>query len=257
MAVLQIIIKFLLITLLFCLFSFIYIFDIFCYDPFITKEYGFADINDEYTPPKIHDNFITKEEADYILNTASDKFQPSKVHIGLNKDIRNSYTAWISKEDNVVKNIIMRVCNAEGLPFKNAEHLQVVRYYPNEYYKKHFDTQHVRLNEIDHDDVSGHRAITMLIYLNDEFEEGATRFTLLKKDIKPPKYSGILFHSLGKTNKKCHPYSRHAGLPVKSGTKYVANVWVRQNKFNPEKVWFFENYYYLIKYFLESKTIKI
>jgi prolyl 4-hydroxylase len=140
----------------------------------------------------------------------------------------------------------------EGLSFDNAEHLQVVRYKPNEYYKKHFDTQHKKIsNEPDRDDIIGHRVVTMLIYLNDEFEEGATRFTVLKEDIKPPKYSGILFHSLGKTNKKCHPYSRHAGLPVKSGEKYVANVWIRQNKFSHGS---FNPYYFWIKYLLEIGT---
>jgi prolyl 4-hydroxylase len=138
----------------------------------------------------------------------------------------------------------------EGLPFKNAEHLQVVRYKPNEYYKKHFDTQYSNDGNGIYQ-TGGHRVVTMLIYLTDDFEEGATRFTILKKDIKPPKYSGILFHSLGKTNKKCHPCSRHAGLPVKSGEKYVANVWIRQNTFSQCPSPIIEPYYYHIKAFLE------
>ena len=29
-----------------------------------------------------------------------------------------------------------------------------------------------------------------------------------------------------------HPYSEHAGMPVKKGEKWAINVWVRQN---PEK----------------------
>ena len=244
------IIKFLLVFFLICVFMFTYIFDIFCYAKHIEPEYGFASLTDEYIMPTVHENFITKEEADYILEKSKVKFEPSKVHMGVNEDVRNSYTAWISKHDKVVKNIIKRVCHAEGVSFDNAEHLQVVRYKPNEYYKKHFDTQYVK-DSTGIYDTTGHRVITMLIYLTDDFEEGATRFTLLKKDIKPPKYSGILFHSLGKTNKKCHPFSRHAGLPVKSGEKYVANVWIRQNKFAQAPFTIIDPYFYHIKAFLE------
>ena len=76
----------------------------------------------------------------------------------------------------------------------------------------------------------------MLIYLNDEFTEGATRFVVLKKDIKPPKYGGVLFYTLDKNLKKCHPKALHAGLPVKSGNKYVANIWIRQMRFPHENM---------------------
>jgi prolyl 4-hydroxylase len=250
MAVTQTIIKIILSFFLICVFIFTYIFDIFSYEHYIEPEYGFASVSDEYIMPKVYENFITKEEAEYVLKKSKDKFAPSKVHMGVNTDIRNSYTAWISKYDKVVKNIVTRVCQIEGLPFDNAEHLQVVRYKPNEYYKKHFDTQYMQ-DDTGICDSVGHRVITMLIYLTDDFEEGATRFTFLKKDIKPSKYSGILFHSLGKTNKKCHPYSRHAGLPVKTGEKYVANVWIRQNKFTQSPLSICDPYYYHLKSFLE------
>jgi len=36
---------------------------------------------------------------------------------------------------------------------------------------------------------------------------------------------------MGTTDARCHPKALHAGLPIKSGTKYVCNIWVRETKF--------------------------
>jgi prolyl 4-hydroxylase len=117
--------------------------------------------------------------------------------------------------------------------FENVEHLQVVKYDENGFYNPHYDTvTNNDINSINFLIQGGHRVITMLIYLNDDFTEGGTRFVTLNKTIKPPKYGGILFYTFNKQIEKCHPYSFHAGLPIKSGTKYIANVWVRENKYS-------------------------
>jgi prolyl 4-hydroxylase len=114
----------------------------------------------------------------------------------------------------------------------NAEDLQVVKYQPNGYYNEHHDSC------CDENDTckdflkrGGNRMVTMVIYLNDGFDGGATKFIKLNKEIKPDKYSGILFYSLNKNKDKCHSLSMHAGLPITSGEKYIANVWIREKKF--------------------------
>jgi prolyl 4-hydroxylase len=68
----------------------------------------------------------------------------------------------------------------------------------------------------------------MVIYLNDDFEGGATRFSKIDKNFKPKKYSGILFYPMNKDGDKCHENSLHAGMPVTKGEKYIANVWIRE-----------------------------
>ena len=191
-----------------------------------------ADINDEYILPTVHDNIITPYEAKYIINSSSDYFKDSITVGGLDTQIRKSKTAWHNKNNPIIKNIILRVCKMTNMPYENAEHLQVVKYDTNGYYNEHYDTV-TNNTEISNNflQLGGHRIITMVIYLNDEFTEGATKFITLNQTIKPPKYSGILFYTLDKNLKKCHPKSLHAGLPIKSGNKYIANVWIRQNKF--------------------------
>jgi prolyl 4-hydroxylase len=208
-------------------------YDIYDYNPDVVPKFGMANIKDEYIFPETVRNFITKEEADYILTNSMDKFSPSVVY-GNNvvEKIRKSNTVWLSKHDPIIKNIVQRVCDKCNIPFKNAEHLQVVKYDPDGYYKGHHDTisddEPESRSFLSH---GGHRIITMLIYLNDEFEGGETAFINLKKKVKPPKYSGVLFYSLDKKGEHCHPFSLHAGRTVLSGNKYVANIWLRQNKF--------------------------
>ena len=191
-----------------------------------------ADINDEYILPTVHPNIVNEEDVKYMLNKSENYFKDSVTVGGVDKNIRKSQTAWLDKYDPVVQKIILKVCNLTNTPFENAENLQVVKYEKDGFYNEHFDSVSsncVSSKKFLND--GGHRIVTMLIYLNDDFEEGSTRFVTLGKDIKPPKYSGILFYTLNKNMNNVHPNSLHAGLPIKSGFKYIANVWLRKSEF--------------------------
>ena len=208
-------------------------YEIFEYQPYIEPQYGLAQLTDDYISPTIIDNFITEEEAKYILELAREKFVPSVLFGNYKiKDIRNSKSVWLPTDDNIVSNVIKRACKIVNLPFKNSEGLQVVKYNANGYFKQHFDTTHeIEKQSRDFFSHGGHRLATIIVYLNDEFEGGETHFVNLQKHIKPNKYSGILFYSLDKNGNKCHPKSLHEGTKVISGNKYIANIWIRQNKF--------------------------
>lgn len=209
------------------------LYEIFEYEPYIEAQYGLAEITDDYVYPTIIDNFVTEEEAKYVIELAREKFIPSVLFGNYRMDnIRNSKSIWLPTHDKTISSIIQRACTKVGFPFKNAEGLQVVKYDPNGYFKPHYDTTH-EIEKQSHDFFShgGHRLATIIVYLNDEFEGGNTHFVNLQKHIKPKKYGGILFYSLDKKGNKCHPNSLHEGTKVLSGNKYIANIWIRQNKF--------------------------
>jgi prolyl 4-hydroxylase len=195
----------------------------------IDHKYGYADIRDEYIEPVVHKNIINEEEANYILKMAKDNYAESNVLGGYNRDIRKSETAQLSKDDSVINSVISRVCKMTGYSVDHAEDLQVVKYQPNGFYHGHHDSCCDDSKECKKFLVGGgHRVRTMVIYLNEDFEGGATRFINLDKDVKPPKYSGVLFHTLDAKSEKCHPKALHAGLPIDSGEKYIANVWIHE-----------------------------
>uniref|UniRef100_A0A6C0JK87 Fe2OG dioxygenase domain-containing protein n=1 Tax=viral metagenome TaxID=1070528 RepID=A0A6C0JK87_9ZZZZ len=194
---------------------------------------GMAREDSQYNHPKVINDFITIKQNNEILEFAKPRFKDSLIGGGSvhQKDlsVRNSQTAWVSRDNKTAKEIITKVCDMYNLPFENAEDLQVVKYEKGNYYKEHHDS--FPYYEPDFLSQGGHRVVTALIYLNDDFEEGETRFVALDKNIKPQKNGAILFHPLDADNKKCHPKALHAGLPIKSGTKYVANVWIREGPF--------------------------
>ena len=200
------------------------------------KGRGYSSIDSEYIYPVLHPDFVTPDENDYILKNAGPMFRESLLVSGSLENVRQSKTAWLSRDDPVVANIIHRVCSLTNLPFENAEKMQVVEYEPNGYYRPHYDASCDDKEEcVEFEKNGGQRIVTMLIYLNDQYEGGATHFPKLNTSYKPPKNTALLFYSLEKNGGKCHPLSLHAGTPVISGKKYIANIWLREHAYDVNK----------------------
>jgi len=199
----------------------------------ILEKQGTSNIDDEYIYPEKIDNFINDTQSSNIINYASSRFSPSVVGGGLNnvfdENARNSQTAWISKYNPIVIDIYKKICSNYNINIENVEDMQVVKYEKGNYYKHHHDS--FPFYEPDFLSQGGHRVLTVLIYLNDDFEGGETDFKELNQSFKPVKNSAIVFHPLDKDNKKCHPKALHAGMPVKSGTKYICNIWIREETY--------------------------
>lgn len=194
------------------------------------KGRGYCEDSAEYIEPIFYENFITPHQALMILNKANPKFKESTVVSGSDTNVRKSETAWLSKHETPVKEIIEKVCELTNIPFSHAEKMQVVKYGPNGFYNEHWDAAcEDRPECVEFEKNGGQRKITMLIYLNDDFEGGETKFPNLNTSYKPKQYGGLLFRSLEEGGgHKCHPKALHAGVPVKTGQKYICNVWLRE-----------------------------
>ena len=195
---------------------------------------GFTSTYAEWDPPRVINDVLTRDECRYIMKKADGMFSPSTV-VGKDgiDESRTSETAWISKTDPVAQKIFAKATELTGKPMECCEDLQVVRYKPGTFYRAHHDsccddTQACK----DFEKRGGQRVATLLVYLNDDFEDGHTHFPDhgdLKLKADPG--SAILFKPMGASESKCHPKALHAGLPISSGTKYVCNAWIRENKF--------------------------
>lgn len=197
------------------------------------KNNGFADIKATYVLPEVYNDLVTPEEAQHIITTAKKSFKESTTIGGFDSNVRKSKTTWLYRNDPIINGIIQRICDRTNHPIENAEPLQVVEYEPGGFYKEHHDSC------CDSDpncnvfvQKGGQRVLTALIYLNDDFTGGSTRFPELKQDIKPPKYGGVIFRPLAEETNKCHPLALHKGTPVESGIKYVCNIWIREGKYS-------------------------
>ena len=194
---------------------------------------GFTDENDPWEHPRIVEDVLTLEECQYIIDKAEPMFTRSTV-VGVEgpDTSRTSQTAWIPKTDPVAQKVFEKALEHTGKTLDDCEHLQVVKYEPNTYYREHHDSCcDDSQGCIDFEKDGGQRVATLLVYLNSDFTDGETHFPNLDLKLKADPGSAILFRPLGSEEAKCHPKALHAGLPISSGVKYVCNAWVRENKF--------------------------
>jgi Rps23 Pro-64 3,4-dihydroxylase Tpa1-like proline 4-hydroxylase len=83
---------------------------------------------------------------------------------------------------------------------------QIVRYFPGNYYHLHRDNSGELYR----------RYVSVVCYLNDNFEGGSTYFPEIDLHVRPTQGSAILFNS----------NRLHAGSTVTSGVKYVLVLWL-------------------------------
>ena len=189
------------------------------------------NINKIYEYP----NIISDKQINEIIKIADPLVKPSPV-IGpggkntVMNNVRTSHQVFIPDKYVVVQDIYNKLSNIIGIDKDHFEQLQVVRYQPGQLYKEHWDACYEEEKCQEFLKKGGNRYATFLLYLNDDFEDGETYFPLRDKKIIPEKGKAALFFNLDENNIDKLENSKHAGLPPKSGIKWMCNVWVRLNK---------------------------
>ena len=176
-----------------------------------------------YQKPRIFHDFLTPEERNHIMTEAEKELEPSVVSDDrvIDETIRKSETAWLSREDPVVDSVIRRCLKYIDRPIENCERLQILRYKPGGYYKPHQDII---------DDGNNPRLYTFILALNDEYEGGETAFPVLKREYKLHAGDALFFDTLDNYELETSK-ALHGGKPVKSGEKWICNLWVRKYKY--------------------------
>ena len=180
---------------------------------------------------KILDNILTKEECLELIDLAEDKFTPSKVLGNQIEGYRTAQNTWIYDQTvltNKIKDIIVKETN---LPIENQENIHIVKYEIEGEYKDHHDFFHPGEDYYDRViERGGQRVYSCLIYLNDDFTGGETYFPNKNITITPKLGRVVIWRNLKKDNLLDYD-SLHAGLPVKSGKKYISVIWIRENNY--------------------------
>lgn len=121
-------------------------------------------------------------------------------------------------EDPVVHAINRRLAALTGTDVHQGEPLQILRYRPGQEYRPHLDWLG--------NQPGSRRILTALIYLNDEYEGGETEFVEIGLTVKGRRGDVLIFRNEG-ADGRVDPLTKHAGLPVVRGTKYLATRWIR------------------------------
>lgn len=179
-------------------------------------------------PFLIHKGILCKSEIDQVLNLVTPRYVESEVISGKDLTVRKSQQAWVAYGGHeITDKLIQHACTIFQKPTTHAESVQIVKYNTGEFYKPHHDSCCDNTEDCaTFRGKSGERIGTFLVYLTDDFSDGGTSFPNVGITIKPHIGSGISWETLG-----CPFDALHGGADVSSGTKIIANVWIRERPF--------------------------
>ncbi|KAI5748962.1 hypothetical protein M8J76_003658 [Diaphorina citri] len=141
---------------------------------------------------------------------------------------RISKSAWLREPEHpVIERISRRVEHMTGLTTSTAEELQVVNYGIGGHYEPHYDFARPGEANAFKSLGTGNRVATVLFYMSDVAQGGATVFTSLNLSLWPEKGTAAFWHNLHSSGDGDY-YTRHAACPVLTGSKWVSNKWLHE-----------------------------
>ena len=115
---------------------------------------------------------------------------------------------------------------------KNVEPIQLVRYYPGQFFKSHYDylDRNVDIYK-ENIEKNGQREFTFFVYLNTipKNKGGTTYFPKLDKHFQAKQGQAIFWSNM--VNGEDDPRMLHSGTELFEGVKYGLNVWIREKEY--------------------------
>lgn len=183
----------------------------------------------------LFENFLSPKECEELIAQSAQNMHRSMVVDNAEggstvDDVRTSNGTYFHRGFNeLIETIDARCAKLLNWPVEKTENIQVLRYMPGQEYKAHndyFDTSTEGGQA--HVGGAGNRIGTLLIYLSDVYEGGSTFFPETDLHVMPKVGSAVYF---GYPQSNATSRTMHAGSPVKTGIKWVATKWLRQNNF--------------------------
>lgn len=173
---------------------------------------------------------FTADECAHVCALAESYLRPSVVvdsKTGTQRPhpVRTSDGAVLGpiQQDLVIHALNRRIAAVTGSTIEQGEPLTVLRYMPGQQYRPHHDCLPGEPNQ---------RVMTAIVYLNDDFDGGATAFDVLAEPLRPMRGDALIFLNT-RPDGRPDERSRHAGLPVTRGEKWIATRWIRRTRFDP------------------------
>jgi hypothetical protein len=128
--------------------------------------------------------------------------------------------------DLVIQLAHARIAVAIGQPASHQEPSNILHYAPGQEYRPHFDFIDPGVEHFARElQTVGQRTTTFLIYLNDDYDGGATTFPRLDWSFKGKTGDALVFWNL--TDGQPDARTLHAGTPTTNGVKWLFSKWVR------------------------------
>lgn len=174
------------------------------------------------------DALFSREECAWLASAAQKMLEPATViDPGSGRQVRDPVRICDSAgftwplENPAVHALNRRIAAASGTSVGQGEPLQILRYRPGGEYRPHLDAIPGFANQ---------RAMTMLVWLVDDYDGGETHFPVPGLKLKGGVGDAVLFRNIGADGRP-DPASGHCGLPVTAGEKLIASRWIRRQPF--------------------------
>lgn len=179
----------------------------------------------------LFEHLVESETCDHLMEVAEFcHFEAATILVGaVDTSVRNSGILTFDRRNPIqksandllsskIKIIQEALVKTYGIPFPQAEPCSILRYSPSQQYKRHVDNILLgsRIQEVEQGIPT--RDVSIVGYLNDDFEGGETFFDRQGIKVKPQKGSAIVFPAY-----YTHP---HQSMIVRSGRKYSWTSWL-------------------------------
>ncbi|XP_076257689.1 prolyl 4-hydroxylase subunit alpha-1 isoform X2 [Rhynchophorus ferrugineus] len=192
-------------------------------------------VEEAYLNPNLYifHDVMSDDEIKTVKKLAQPRFRRATVQNSKTGELevaqyRISKSAWLKEdEDERISVITRRINDMTGLTMSTAEELQVVNYGIGGHYEPHFDFARKEETNAFRNLGTGNRIATVLFYMSDVEQGGATVFPVLKTALWPKKGTAAFWFNLfesGHGDKR----TRHAACPVLAGSKWVSNKWIHE-----------------------------
>ncbi len=178
--------------------------------------------------------FISAHICDWLVRLGKPHLQQAEIYDTESGDLRedgrrsNSATGLgLARMDMVLAFVRARIAALAELPVFALETSQVLHYEVGQQFSPHHDFLDVSFPGLARKVASeGQRALTLLIYLNEDYEGGDTAFPTLGRSFKGRKGDALIFWNVTEDGA---PDWRtlHVGTAPTSGEKWLFSQWIR------------------------------
>ncbi|WPH21784.1 2OG-Fe(II) oxygenase [Variovorax paradoxus] len=180
-------------------------------------------------------NLLSPEECEGLIAAARVRLARSltvETRTGgevLNVDRTSEGMFFERGENDIVARLEQRIAALLRWPVEFGEGLQILRYAPGAQYRPHYD--YFDPGEPGTPTIlkrGGQRVATLVMYLQEPGQGGATTFPDVGLEVAPVRGTGVFF-----SYEEPDPATRtlHGGAPVLAGEKWVATKWLREREF--------------------------
>ncbi len=180
------------------------------------------------------ENFASAEICDWLVARARPRLSGALVYDSVqggsrpDQDRSNSAVPFdLVQSDLILMTLRARIAATAGLVMYRLEPASVLHYAPGQRFEPHFDFLDRAVPAYARDvAANGQRAVTFLLYLNDDFEGGETDFPKLDWRYKGRKGDALIFWNIQPSGMPDRQ-TFHAGLPPTKGEKWLLSQWIR------------------------------